>query len=137
MLPAPTRIAAIPSPKSRVCWNPAVPPPPVAGAEVTNGLGVAEVLGLGLAGDGVGAGMIVELADGAGAGVTVGPADGVTVGVTVPGENGGGVADDPEPEQAEIAKEANMVRAMQPMTAKLAPWTARTWNGLFITGISG
>jgi hypothetical protein len=109
----------------------------VAGAEVTNGLGVAEVPGLGLADDGVGAGVTVELADRVGAGVTVELADGATVGVTVPGENGGGVADDPEPEQAEIAMEANMVRAKQPITAKLGPWAARAWNGLFITGISG
>src|ERR1022692_919034 len=38
MLPAPARIAATPSPKSRASWNPAVPPPPVGGAAVRNGL---------------------------------------------------------------------------------------------------
>ncbi len=87
----------MPSPKSRGGWNPAVPPPPVAGAAVTNGLGVAE-------------------------GLIVGLADGVTVGLTVPGENGGGVAEDPDPEQAETAAEANIVKAAQPTMAKLAPW---------------
>jgi hypothetical protein len=106
----------MPSPKSRECWNPAVPPPPVAGAAVGNGLGVAE----GLA-DGVAVGVIVGLADGVGVGVIVGLADGVTVGLTVPGENGGGV-EGPEPEQPETAAEANMVKAAQPTTARLAPW---------------
>src|ERR1700685_447488 len=114
MLPAPARIAATPSPKSRGCWNPAVPPPPVAGAAVANGLGVEE-FGVGLA-DGVGVG----LADGVGVGVIVVLADGVAVGLTVPGENGGGVAEDPDPEQAETAAEANMIKAAQPTTAKLA-----------------
>ena len=110
----------MPSPKSRGCWNPAVPPPPVAGAAVANGLGV-EGLGVGLA-DGGGVGVIVGRADGVGVGVIVGLADGVTVGLTVPGENGGGVAEDPDPEQAETAAEANMVKAAQPTTAKLALW---------------
>src|ERR1035441_3397266 len=53
MLPAPARIAATPSPKSRASWNPAVPPPPVGGAAVGNGLaaglGVADGLAEGLA----------------------------------------------------------------------------------------
>src|SRR5712692_8626524 len=50
MLPAPTSIAAPPRPKSRASWNPAVPPPPVGGAAVGNGLadglGVADALGV-------------------------------------------------------------------------------------------
>lgn len=45
MLPAPARIAAPPTPRSRVSWNPAVPPPPVAGAAV--GKGLADRLGVG------------------------------------------------------------------------------------------
>ena len=97
----------MPSPKSRECWNPAVPPPPVAGAAVTNGLGVAE-------------GLPVGLADGLGAGVPVGPTDEVTVGLAVPGENGGGDAEDADPEQPETVAEAKMVKAAQPATAKLA-----------------
>jgi hypothetical protein len=110
----------MPSPKSRGCWNPAVPPPPVAGAAVANGLGV-EGLGVGLA-EGVGVGVIVGRAEGVGVGVILGLADGVTVGLAVPGENAGGVAEDPDPEQAETAAEANMVKAAQPTTAKLALW---------------
>lgn len=109
----------MPSPKSRECWNPAVPPPPVAGAAVTNGLGVAEGLGVGLA-DGVGVGVPVGLADELGVGVPVELADEVTVGLAVPGENGGGDAEDADPEQPETAAEAKMVKATQPTTAKLA-----------------
>jgi hypothetical protein len=119
MLPAPARIAAIPIPKSRECWNPAVPPPPVAGAAVTNGLGVAEGLGVGLA-DGVGVGVPVGLTDELGVGVPVELADEVTVGLAVPGENGGGDAEDAAPEQPETVAEAKMVKAAQPATAKLA-----------------
>src|ERR1039457_2671978 len=44
MLPAPARIAAPPRPKSRASRNPAVPPPPVAGAAV--GTGLADGLGV-------------------------------------------------------------------------------------------
>jgi hypothetical protein len=50
MLPAPARIASAPRPKSGASWNPAVPPPPVAGAAVGNGLadrlGVADGRGV-------------------------------------------------------------------------------------------
>src|SRR6266567_32316 len=38
MLPAPAAIAATPNPRSSVCWNPAVPPPPVTGAALGIGL---------------------------------------------------------------------------------------------------
>jgi hypothetical protein len=41
MLAAPASITAPPSPKSTVCWSPAVPPPPVCGASVTVTAGVA------------------------------------------------------------------------------------------------
>jgi bifunctional ADP-heptose synthase (sugar kinase/adenylyltransferase) len=41
MLAAPASIAAPPSPKGKVCWSPAVPPPPVCGAAVTVTAGVA------------------------------------------------------------------------------------------------
>ncbi len=112
----------MPSPKSRGCWNPAVPPPPVAGATAGNGLGVTEGLGVGLA-EGLGVGMTVGLADGVtvalaeglavalAEGVTVALADEVTVGLAVPGDNGGGAAEVPDPEQAETAAETNMVKA--------------------------
>jgi len=55
MLPAPARMAAAPRPSSGPSWNPAVPPPPVAGAAVTAGLtdrpggaGAAEVVAVAL-----------------------------------------------------------------------------------------
>src|SRR5260370_41469000 len=68
MLPAPTSIAAPPSPRSRVSWNPAVPPPPVAGGAV--GIGLVEWLSV-TAGD----------ADGGSEGVAEGVAGGVTEGL--------------------------------------------------------
>jgi hypothetical protein len=139
----------MPSPKSRECWNPAVPPPPVAGAAVGTGLGVAEGLGVGLA-DGVTVGVIVGLADGL---APTGRAEGRTLALGVgvaepvaPGEIGGGVAEGEDPEQAEMAAEASMAKATQPTTVSLArrpvPMTVarvlilpQTCNGLFITGI--
>jgi hypothetical protein len=114
MLPAPARIAATPSPNSRECWNPAVPPPPVAGATVGTGLGV----GLG---DGVTVGLVVGLGDAVGLGDEV--TDGVVVGLTLdvgvgeplaPGEIVGGDAEG-DPEQPESAAEA--------IRAKVAPPT--------------
>ena len=108
----------MPSPKSRECWNPAVPPPPVAGAAVGTGLGVwlglAVVVAVGLA---VGLGRVVEL------GVVVGLADvlGRTLALDVgdgeplaPGEIGGGVAEGVDPEQAEMATDASIAKAAQP-----------------------
>jgi hypothetical protein len=47
MLPAPARMAAPPSPSSSGSWNPAVPPPPVAGAAGGTGLAGELLLGLG------------------------------------------------------------------------------------------
>ena len=146
MPPAPARIAAIPNPKSRECWNPAVPPPPVAGAAVGTGLGVAEGLGVGLA-DEVAVGMIVGLADEVADGRTLTLGVGVAEPVA-PGEIGGGVAEGEDPEQAETAAEARMVKVAQPTTANLAlrpvPFMVvrilklpQTCNGLFITGILG
>jgi hypothetical protein len=81
MLPAPARIAAAPSPSSRTCWNPAVPPPPVGGAPV--GIGVLCV--------GVGAGLLGELlADGLLEGLGDGLAEGLADGLDE-GELGGPV----------------------------------------------
>jgi hypothetical protein len=154
MLPAPARIAAMPSPKSRECWNPAVPPPPVAGAALGTGLGVAGGLGVGLA-DGVVVGLTVGLT----VGLDVGVADGVAVGLTLalgvgvgepvaPGEIGGGVADGEDPEHPETAAEAIMANTAQPtvslalrpspmMVVLILLQTARTRDGLFITFITG
>jgi hypothetical protein len=117
MLTAPATIAARPSPNSRECWKPAVPPPPVAGAVVENGLGVGEGLGAGLA-----VGVIVGLADGVGVG-TLAVLLGALVGApdpVAPGEMDGGDAAGGDPEQAETAAEANMAKAAQPKTANLA-----------------
>lgn len=111
----------MPSQRSSECWNPAVPPPPVAGAALGNGLGVAEGLAVGL-----------------GVGVAVGLGVGVTVGLTLaggvvalavalgrpeagaPGEIGGGAAEVEDPEQAETDAEASMANAAQPATVSLA-----------------
>jgi hypothetical protein len=110
----------MPSPKSRECWNPAVPPPPVAGATVGTGLGVAEGLGAGLAdvADRVAVGVIVGLADEVAVRLTLALGVGVAEPVA-PGEIIGGVAEGEDPEQAETAAEANMAKAAQP-TANLA-----------------
>src|SRR5437868_7149136 len=51
MLPAPAAMAATPATRSRVPWNPAVPPPPVTGAAVGTGVAVevAVTVAVGLA----------------------------------------------------------------------------------------
>ena len=66
MLPAPPSTAAPPRARSRASWNPAVPPPPVAGAAVGNGL--ADGLGV-TVGVGVGVGVGDPLGDGLGLGL--------------------------------------------------------------------
>src|SRR5579875_126551 len=70
MLPAPTRIAAPPSPNRAPSWTPAVPPPPVAGAAVTVVLGATVTVAVGVT-------------------VTVAVAVAVAVWVAVPGELAG------------------------------------------------
>src|ERR1017187_634424 len=110
MLPAPTRIAAPPRPKSRASWTPAVPPPPAAGAAVGNGLadladGLAE--GLALALD------VVALAEWLGA--IVGVAEAVPA-----GENVAGVAEGVDAVQAETDAEASMAKVAQPVAVNLA-----------------
>jgi len=124
-------------------WNPAVPPPPVAGAAVRNGLadglGVADddADGLGVAdrdGDGLG----VADRDADGLGVADGLAEGLTLvlGVVAPavppggigvvaepvtaGENGVGVGEGEDVVQAETEAEASMVRVAQPTTVNRA-----------------
>src|ERR1700691_1233911 len=49
MAPAPARIAAMPTTRSRAPWNPAVPPPPVTGATVGYAVTVRVMVGLGVA----------------------------------------------------------------------------------------
>jgi hypothetical protein len=113
-------MAAAPRPSSGPSWNPAVPPPPVAGAAMTVGLedraggtaAVPEAVALALApGERV---LAVPL--GALAGV-VGPAP--------EGDNEDGVAEgkDPEgrdPEHAETDRDASMATVAQPTTVRLA-----------------
>jgi hypothetical protein len=99
----------MPNPRSRECWNPAVPPPPVAGAAVGNGLGVAEGLGVGL-GDGVAVGLALGLGV-----VPLGRVVGVGEPVAepvAPGEMVGGDAPG-EDEQAETVAEASMAKQRQ------------------------
>src|SRR6266536_253148 len=115
MLPAPARIAAPPRPKSRVSWNPAVPPPPVAGAAVGNvladwlefadGLGVADGLTLALG--------VVVLA------VSLGRMVGVAEPDTA-GENEVGVGEGEDAVQAETDAEAIMAKVAQQAAVNLA-----------------
>ena len=138
MPPAPARIAARPSPSSRECWNPAVPPPPVAGATVGTGLGVglADGLAVGL-GDVVGLADVVGLGDEVGDGVVVVLPLELAVGVgepDAPGEIGGGVADGADPEQAESPAEPIRAKAAQPAMVNFALRPVPSMV-LFITGI--
>ena|SRR5215469_11541586 len=117
MLPAPASTAVPPTAKSKVCWSPDVPPPPVAGAAV----GAVFVVGAACAG--LAGGLVVSepfgLAEPAAA--PLGDSDGVGEALS-PGENDGDPAEggvDP-PEQAETAAEATMVMVPQPMTVSIA-----------------
>jgi hypothetical protein len=131
MLAAPASTAAPPRAKSRASWNPAVPPPPVAGAAVGSGLadglgaadvgascvavcvtdGDSEALALSLAE------LLAVLPDE----LAVLPDEIVDVGEADPaGENEVGTAEGVDPAQAETAAEASMVMVLQPMTANLA-----------------
>jgi hypothetical protein len=112
-----------------------VPPPPVAGATVGTGLGVAEWPGVA---DGLGLGLADELAVGVVDGLTVGLPPALAVGVgepDAPGEMGGGVADGEDPEQAERAIEASIAKAAPTMANLALKPVPMTCAGLFITGI--
>src|ERR1700730_17847270 len=123
MPPAPASIAAPPRPKSRASWNPAVPPPPVGGAAVGNGLSD----GLGVAacdadGLGVGACDADGLALALGVVTLAVPLD-KAVGVAetlAPGENLVGAAEGEDAGQAGPATEASMAKVPQPMAVNLA-----------------
>src|SRR5258707_10544352 len=125
MPPAPASIAAEPSPRRRAPWNPAVPPPPVAGAAVGNGLadrlrvtdgdadGLADRLGDDVA-DGLGVGLAEMLALGvATPGVPLAEAAAVADALVVD-EDVGSAAEDEDVVQAETAAEASMVAMPQP-----------------------
>jgi hypothetical protein len=130
MLPAPASIAAPPSPKSRGSWNPAVPPPPVGGAAVGNGLAdrlrVADGDGDGLR---VADGLCVADGDAGGLALALGvvtraeplgEAAGVAEALTA-GEDVGSAAEGEDVVQAETAAEVSMVKVPQPMAVNLAP----------------
>lgn len=110
----------MPSQNGRACWNPAVPPPPVAGAAVGNGLsdglgdGDGVALGLGVVTLGL---CVVALA----LGVAVPVAEVVAVAEPVPpGDNVGGVAEGVPVEQPETDAGASMAKVAQPAAISLA-----------------
>ena len=112
MLPAPVRTARTPRQKSRTSWNPAVPPPPVAGA--TAGKGLADGLG---DGDGLALAFgVVALALALGVVVAVLLSEAVGVaGAVPPGENAVGADEGgPPPVQAETDRETNIAKMTQP-----------------------
>ena len=112
MLPAPARTASTPRQKSRTSWNPAVPPPPVAGA--TAGKGLADGLG---DGDGLALAFgVVALALALGVVVAVLLSEAVGVaGAVPPGENAVGADEGgPPPVQAETESETNIAKMTEP-----------------------
>ncbi len=149
MLPAPARIAAAPSPKSRACWNPAVPPPPVGGAAVGNGLGVGGGVGGGVGvgvaeadgdgealADGLAEALAEALADaladaeevavGAAAGPVLLGAGVDVVGAGEPGEDVvGSSAEGEDDVQAEMSTDASTATMPQPTALSLAARPAR------------
>jgi hypothetical protein len=127
----------MPMTRSEACWNPAVPPPPVAGAAVgaglAVGLGLAEGDGLGVVeGDGLVVGLVVglelglELGLGLGLGLVLvlgdplGEPDPVADEPVEDDDEGVGSApEDGFPEHAAMAKEASRVTMPQPTAASL------------------
>jgi hypothetical protein len=117
-----------PRASSRVFWKPAVPPPPVTGAAVGNGLAVglgdgeAEGVGEGVGdvrarvGDGLGDGLgeAEALALGESLGESVGVAE-----VPTEGEDVGSAPEDVDDVQAVMLTEARMVKMPQPRAASL------------------
>jgi hypothetical protein len=131
-------MAAAPRPKSGASWNPAVPPPPVAGAAVTTGLAVgrgvadATVEGVPLALD------VLPL------GVLLGRSGGV-VEAAPEGDNGVVEADGKfcagaDPEQADTDRDPSMVRA-QPAASRapglVPPMVVRIFMGLLMPAEDG
>jgi hypothetical protein len=140
MHPAPTRIAATPKPNTEACWNPAVPPPPVAGAAV----GIAVVEGLAVA-ERLADGLVLGVADGLAEGLVLGVADGLEeeldeiladadADADAPGVSFGSVALGADPEQAAIDAEASTLTITQPAAVSLAPNPVRTVVVRIFTG---
>jgi hypothetical protein len=113
--------------RSEACWNPAVPPPPVAGAAVgaglAVGLGLTEGDGLGVVeGDGLVVGLGLEL--GLGLGLVLGEvlAELDPLADEPVEDDDEGVGSAPEvgvPEHAAMAREASRVTMPQPTAASL------------------
>lgn len=109
--------------RSDACWNPAVPPPPVAGAALgaglAVGLGLADGDGLGVVeGEGLVVGLGLEL--GLGLGELLGELDPVADEPVEDDDEGVGSApEDGFPEHAAMAKEASRVTMPQPTAASL------------------
>jgi hypothetical protein len=113
--------------RSEACWNPAVPPPPVAGAAVgaglAVGLGLTEGDGLGVVeGDGLVVGLGLEL--GLGLGLVLGEVlaelDPLADEPVEDDDEGVGSApEDGVPEHAAMAREASRVTMPQPTAASL------------------
>src|SRR5215471_5890503 len=114
MPPAPSRIASTPTQNSRTSWNPAVPPPPVPGAAVGNGLadglGDGDGLGLGVVALGTTAPAVLAVA----VGVVLAEIDGVAVAVPLGAKEVGVVDGEPPPKQADTDTEVRMAKAAQP-----------------------
>jgi hypothetical protein len=119
----------MPMTSSEACWNPAVPPPPVAGAAVRVGLGLAVTDGDGLGvvdGDGVGEGEGDGLVVGLGLelglvlGEPLGEPDPVADAPVEDEDEGVGSApEDGFPEHAAMVTEASTVKMPQPTAASL------------------
>jgi hypothetical protein len=109
----------MPMTSSEACWNPAVPPPPVAGAAVGTGvavgLGVAEGDGLGVVvGEGDGLVVWLALALGEALGETLDVADAP---VEDEDEGVGSAPEDGVPEHAETVTETSTAKMPQPTAA--------------------
>jgi len=113
----------MPMTRSEACWNPAVPPPPVAGAAVGAGLavGLGETVGDGL-GDAVGEGDGLVVGLGLELGLVLGEPDPVA---DAPAEDEAGAEvvgsapDEGDPEHAERVMEASTVTMAQQTPASL------------------
>ena len=128
-LAAPASTAAMPMTRSEPCWNPAVPPPPVAGAAVGAGLavGLGETEGDGLGevvgdGDGLVVGLGLEL----GLGLVLGellrepdPVADVLAEDEAEGDVVGSAPDEGDPEHAERVTEASTATIPQQTAASL------------------
>jgi hypothetical protein len=117
MLPAPARTASTPRQKSRTSWNPAVPPPPVAGAAagkgLADGLGDGLALALGVVALALALGVVALALGVVVPDVLLAEAVGVPEGVS-PGENVGADEGGLPPVQAETDRETNIAKMTQP-----------------------